>query len=184
MLTMGVLFDYFTAPSDEEAATVIDRVSGPGSQAVLMAQPEEKRGVFGRRQVRASQPAFSTDPKTHVYDTVSDTGIDPVVQLGTLEALLTGRAYDEVTADPRSGHAIEVRDGGDRVVVTVTASLTSTLAEATEQTLTQVAIPWSETEEFWGEGDPVALTALLEELAALARNAHNNGHQLYCWICA
>lgn len=180
---MGVLFDYFAAKSDEEAATVIDRVGGPGSRAVAVAQPERKRGMFGRRQVQALEPSLADDPRLVVFDTVPATGIDPVVQISTLEALLTGRAYDDVVTDPRCGHAIEVKDEGERVVVTLTASLAAALAGATDHELDQVAVPWSETEEFWGDGDPVELTLLLKDLAALARSAQSKGHQLYCWIC-
>ena len=63
------------------------------------------------------QSPLANDPSLVAFHTVSATGIDPVVQISTLEALLTGRAYDDVVADPRSGHAIEVRDEGERVVV-------------------------------------------------------------------
>jgi hypothetical protein len=183
MLAMGVLFDYFAAASDEEAGAVIDRLGGPGSQTVTAAQPQRKGGIFGRRRTQSSEPAFATDPSLVVYDTVSVKGIDPVVQLGKLEELLTGRAYDDVVADPRSGHAIAVKDEGERVVVTLTGSLTSALAETTDAALDQVARPWSETEEFWGEADPATLAVVLKDLAVLARNAEANGHQLYCWVC-
>jgi hypothetical protein len=61
MTRVGVLFDYFAASSDEVAAGIIDLPGGPATGA-------------GRS-----------------FDTVSGNGIDPVVQMGTLEALLTGR---------------------------------------------------------------------------------------------
>lgn len=115
MVAVGVFFDYFAAASDEEAAAVIDRVGGPGSQAVVEAQPPERKGIFGRQRARSPEPVFARDPELVIHDTVSVKGIDPVVQQGTLEALLTGRPYDDVVEDPRSGQVLSVRDEGERV---------------------------------------------------------------------
>ena len=181
---MGVLFDYFSAPSDEEAAAVIDRVGGPGSQATqLTGYVEPKRGIFGRRRP-AVAPTFGDDTDLTVYDTVSVRGIDPLVQLGTLEELLTGRPYDEAVADPRSGvNPLASKDGGEVLVAPLTDSLTSALANADGELLEQVARPWSETEEFWGAADPSDLGEFLKELAALASRAEATGQRLYCWVC-
>jgi hypothetical protein len=159
MLAMSVLFDYFAAESDEEAAAVIDRVGGPGSQALTVT------------------------PSTVAYDTVSVKGVDPVVQLGTLEELLTGRSYDEIAEDPRSGHLVGTRDGGERVVCTITDSLMAALAQASSEALQRIAEPWSQTEEFWGTADPEGLAEILGDLAGLARRAQANGRRLYCWVC-
>lgn len=184
MHVMGVLFDYFAAGSDEEAAAVIDRVCGPGSQAVtLTPAASAKRGWFGRKP-SAVEPSFGTDPGLVVHDTVSVKGVDPVVQLGTLEELLTGRSYDEIAEDSRNGHAVATRDGGERVVCTVTDSLTTALARATDEALVRVAGPWSQTEEFWNAADPLELAAFLSDLAGLAQRAQTNGQRLYCWVCA
>lgn len=179
---MGVLYDYFAAGSDDEAAAVIDRLGGPASQATMVTPEESKRGVFGRRRPRAA-PVVGTDPSLVVYDTVSVKGVDPVVQLGTLEELLTGRAYDDVVGDPRSGHDVAIRDGGERLVVTLTDPLSSALATADDEALEQVAIPWSQTEEFWNAADPEDLASFLKELAGLARRADAAGKRLYCWVC-
>lgn len=151
---MGVLVDYFAAPSDEIAASVVDRDGGP------VAQP----GAEG-------------------FDSVTGWGIDPVVQLGTLESLLTGRAYDEVVDDPRSGHAVVVRDGGERLVLAVTDGVAAALADAGSERLAGVAPQWLQTEEFWGEADPAELAAFLEQLSALAVRASESGQRLYCWVC-
>jgi hypothetical protein len=183
MFAMGVLFDYFAAASDEEAATVIDRVGGPGSQATMVAPPVgRQRGIFGRKRP-APEPALGTDPDLVVYDTLSVKGIDPVVQLGTLEELLTGRPYDDVVDDPRSGHNLALRDGGERLVVTLTDPLTAALAEASDEILERVARPWSETEEFWNAADPTDLAEFLKELAGLAQRAQAGDQKLYCWVC-
>ena len=40
------------------------------------------------------------------FDTVPLKGIDPLVQLGTLEALLTRRDYALIVAGSRAGHAL------------------------------------------------------------------------------
>jgi len=117
------------------------------------------------------------------FDTVPGKGIDPVVQLGTLEEQLTGRPCDEVVADPRSGHDLAVRDGGERVVVTVTDSLRTALANANDAALERAAEPWSQTEEFWGAADPAELTVFLKDFARLATRAQDAGQRLYCWVC-
>ncbi|GAA3757932.1 hypothetical protein [Micromonospora maritima] len=70
---MGILCDYFSAPDDEAAAAVADVPGGPGS---------------------------APDPGLEVVELK---GIQPTVQLGTLEALLTGRDYDAVTENTTSG---------------------------------------------------------------------------------
>lgn len=182
MLAMGVLFDYFAADSDSEAGSVIDRAGGPGSQTVQVSPPTGgKRGLFGRK--RATPQPFTTDPGLVAFDTVSVKGIDPVVQLGTLEELLTSRPYDDVVNDPRAGKTVASADGGERLVCTITDSLTTALARASDEELQRVAQPWSQTEEFWGDADPEELTEILGELAGLARRAQANGHRLYCWVC-
>ena len=103
---MGVLFDYFAAPDDDAAGTVLDLAGGPGESS---------------------------------FPTVAFKGIDPVVQLGTLESLLTGVDYETVVAGDRSGEAVAVADDGERVVVTVTDELLGALSTAAEPRLRAVA---------------------------------------------
>lgn len=155
---MGVLFDYFSAASDEAAASAISLLGGPGA------------------------PSAGTSAASS-FDTVPVKGIDPVVQLGTLEALLTGREYEQVMAGPRAGHVLAAQDGGERLVVTLTDELQAALADAGDTQLAAVAAPWSQTEEFFGHGDPQILAGLLRELAALARRARGKDERLYCWVC-
>ena len=116
MADMSALYDYFSAASDEAAAGVIDRAGGPGGPAVAPAPV--KRGWFGRTS--SPPPVQDMGP---AFDTVSAGGIDPVVMMGTLEELLTGRHYDEVTNDPRSGHIVAIRDEGQLLVVALTDAL-------------------------------------------------------------
>lgn len=82
------------------------------------------------------------------FDTVSAKGIDPLVQLGTLEAMLTGRGYEQIVAGPRAGHVLTTQDGGERLVVTLTDELQDVLADAQDGHLADVVVPWSQTEEF------------------------------------
>jgi hypothetical protein len=184
MLAVGVLFDYFAAGSDSEAGSVIDRVGGPGSPAAQISPPTPagKRRWFGRKP-SSPRPSITSDPGLVIFDTVSVKGIDPLVQLGTLEELLTGRPYDEVVEDPRAGQIVESRHGGERLVCTLTDSLTTALARASDEELHRVAQPWAQTEEFWGGADPGGLAEFLVELAGLARRAQANGRRLYCWVC-
>ncbi len=53
---------YFSAPSDNGAAAVIDRVGGPGSQRTqLTPYVEPKRSMFGRKR-QAVAPRFGSGP--------------------------------------------------------------------------------------------------------------------------
>lgn len=130
---LGVLFDYFAAASNEEAAAVIDLPGGPASTtSALPAGAEPKRGLF-RRRGQTSEAEPSDGSVVTSLDTVSGNGIDPVVQFGTLEELLTVRPYDDVVADPRSRQDLSVRDGGERVVVMLMDSLTTASANANDE---------------------------------------------------
>ncbi|MFJ8961254.1 hypothetical protein ACIRG5_17875 [Lentzea sp. NPDC102401] len=142
---MGVLYDYFAAPSDELAAATID--DGP-----------------------VSSP----------FRTVETKSLDPVVVMGQLEELLTGRPYDDVFEDPRCGDDLAIEDDGERLVLTVTDGLRDALAGADE--LTDVAVAWAKIEELNGF-DPVVLAEILRELQALAAEAVKNEERLYCWVC-
>lgn len=178
---MGLLFDYFAANSDEDAGTAIYRLGGPGAHSAPgNPPPSERRGWFRRSP---ATPDATAGLIPAAFDTVQDTGIDPVVQMGTLEELLTGRPYDEVVADPRSGHQIAIRDNGERAVCTVTQTLTEALANLPRARAHEVAAAWAQTEEFWGAADPDDLQSVLLDLSALADRARANGQSLYCWAC-
>jgi hypothetical protein len=154
---MGVMFDYFSAPSDEVAATVINRIGGP------------------------SVPSEDSPPLT-AFDTFQTTGIDPVVMLGKLEALLTDRDYEEIVHGPRAGEALAIEADGECLVLTLTDELQTALADTNDDRLVAVAVPWSQIEEFWG-AKPEGLALWLGELAELARRARTRGERLYCWVC-
>ncbi|GAA1400020.1 hypothetical protein [Oerskovia paurometabola] len=172
---MGLLCDYFVAPSDDAAAATIDRDGGPGS-TVATPRPQRRGGLLRQRV----EPVKEAGP-VEAYPTVDAKGIDPVVQMGMLEALLTGRTYDDVV-EAQPGNPVAVRNGGERVVVKLSDGLTAALAGASNDDLVRVADPWSKTEEFWGDGDPVVLAGALLDLAGLARLAVERDQALYCWL--
>lgn len=149
---MGVLFDYFTAPDDATAARTIAWSAGP------------------------ARPTDGSPPHPCVH-----TGIDPAVQGATLEQLMTGRDLEAVMDDPRWADSLAMTGAGERLVLTMTDGLVDALASADERQLTDVALPWSRTEEFVGSVEPSHLAGVLRELAALARRARAQGHGLYCW---
>ncbi|MBE1580842.1 hypothetical protein ACFORH_26305 [Amycolatopsis roodepoortensis] len=120
-------------------------------------------------------------PDEASFPTVALKGVDPFVQLGTLESLLTGVDYETVIG--RAIEPVAMADGGARLVVALTGELTAALSDADEARLNEVAEPWSRTEEFGGQADPADLATMLTGLAELARTATTRGDRLYCWVC-
>jgi hypothetical protein len=102
---VGVLYDYFSASSDEVAAAAINRIGGP------------------------SAPSKDTPPLP-AFDTFLTKVIDPFVTLGNLEARLTGRDDEEINQGPRAGKPLAVEDDGALMVVTLTDELQTALADA------------------------------------------------------
>jgi len=162
MPPMGVLFDYFVAPDDSTAGAVIDWPGGPASGV-------PKKGLFGK-----PVPGLAA---------IQDTGVEPVVTLGMLEEMLTGRTFDEQLADDQSRPIVATRDGGERLVVRIGDDLVSSLAGAPPDRLRELAQPWSQIEEFWGPGDPVYLQEFLHRLQGMAVQAEAAKRGLYCWVC-
>jgi hypothetical protein len=155
---LGVSYDYFSAPSDEVAATAINRIGGPGV------------------------PSEDTPPLP-AFDTFQTKGIDPVVMLGKLEALLTSRDYEEIVHRPRACKLLAIDDDGALLVQTLADELQTVLADADGERLAAVALPWSQIKEFWSHADPDQLASWLGEFAELARRARSRGERLYCWSC-
>lgn len=165
------MYQYFSASTDAEAASAISLPGGPGRPPP--SAPSRRGRKLGRR-------ATATLPD---FDAALTGGFGPVVQMGTLEAELTGRDYDTITAAPRSGHMVASADGGQPFVIALTDELKDALALADDNQLRSAAGPWSQTEEFFGHGDPDILTGALHELAELARRANASNRHLYCWVC-
>jgi hypothetical protein len=155
LLRMGILYDYFIATTDDEAAQIIDWGAGPG------------------------HPPEGQPPKEHV-----EGGIDPAVQLGTLEAILTGRPYEQVSSRPRHADLIAPNEESDteQWVVTVSDDFVTLMADASDDQFAAAAPPWSQTEEFWGAADPIELEQIMRGLREIAQRAREQRRHLYCWM--
>ncbi|WP_079174564.1 hypothetical protein [Streptomyces mirabilis] len=115
-------------------------------------------------------------------DVVPLKNIDPVVAIAQLEAIMTGRSYEEASERPRSGQLLSDPEDGGAFVVSLTDTLTAALATASQDDLVRSAEPWSKTDELRQIGINVEFTAgVLEALAGLAQRAQASGQRLYCW---
>jgi hypothetical protein len=174
---VGVIYTYFAATSDEVASAAIDLAGGPGGAEP--ASPELRAAMrTGDREAmfRLLRPRVRTSE--HGLRVLTAKGVDPVIQLGAVETLLTGRP-----AGPRDGDPVAIRDGGERLVLTVTQELCDALATHEPDRFDAVAGDWSRTEDFSGQADPEPLANFLRELAHLAQGARAEDQRLYCWVC-
>jgi hypothetical protein len=147
--------DYFAAPTDALAATVLHAVQGPTTPARGSGEP--------------------------LFDTVRLPSIDPFVQLGSLAEVLCGRSYGEITAHPRHGTLIGGDDAGP-FVVTVSDDVAADLAAGSPRHLTEVAQRWSRARGLSAVSTTALASALLA-LGDLAARASDVRHTLYCWAC-
>jgi hypothetical protein len=177
---VGVMYQYFAAPSDAEAANQID--GGPGGRMAPSPALQEAMRTRDREAIRLAMRPKLRSGETGLL-VLATKGIDPAVQMATLEGLLTGQSFDDIIGGPRSAHVLAERDDGEQLVVTITDELQAALAAASTVQLTDVSRPWSKTDEFYGHTEPQALTHFLLELADLAREAERLGQRLYCWLC-
>jgi hypothetical protein len=179
---MGVLYTYFAASSDSAAAEMVTLRGGPGGPVPASPALREAMRAGDREAIR-----LAARPKVRMSDSgvlvLRTKGIDPVVQMGTLEALLTGEQYDVIAGRPRAGHVVADCGQDGPWVLTLTDELQAALAATPRDQIFAVAPHWLETEEFRGQGDPQILAEFLLELADLARQANGRREGLYCWIC-
>src|SRR5262245_9333913 len=187
---MGVMYDYFAAPSDDAAAAMLDHgPCGPGPQPPPPALAEARR----TGDPEALREAYRQLHRPKVRESASGTlvleckGIDPLVDLGELEALLTGTPYDEIAGRPQYGEPLAIDEHWDSpLVVRVNDELQTALINATEDQLKAVVVPWSQPWfqlPFPGPIDLDVLAEFVRELAVLSRTARERGERLYCWIC-
>ena len=173
---MGIDLTYFSAPGDDEAAAAAARPGGPLGLPVV---PGPRRAGLFRRKPGTVDPGPG-------WPGFATRGWEPTVVLARLEALLTGRSYDEVTADPRwaSSPAPEA-DEEFTGVLTVTDGLRDALAATSDDRLAELVGPWSRTEELqqagWYDVGADEHLDFLRRLRDLARQAAAAGHRLYCW---
>jgi hypothetical protein len=101
-------------------------------------------------------------------------------KIATLHCLLTGDLFDDAVAhyEPVYVSAVE-----EAVVLRLADEVTERLAELEDEALEQVAAELAATEEFELEGwEDDAITAMLDELAHLARLADSQGQALFVWM--
>jgi hypothetical protein len=160
---MSLLCDYFRANTDATASATASWPGGPSQP------PSTRGGPFRKKAVETPQP----------LPTVEFPGVEPVVMLATLEELLTGAATD-VAVDANAD--AQVGSHKKAMVFRLRPELVASLAVTDDDRLREIADPWSETEEFFEEGDSEALAESLMRLANLARDAQASGEHLYCWV--
>jgi len=167
---------FFTATSDAEAARAEDRPGGPLGWPAIAGH--RRVGLLRRERVRVELgPA---------YEGFASKGYDPVVDMGTLEELLTGVDYDAVLASPRAGSPLSDSDPSqEHGVLTLTDTLRDALTGTSEARLLEVVTAWSATAERRDSGASVQEHAdLVRELRALAVMAAAKQQHLYCYLTA
>ncbi|KOG33057.1 hypothetical protein [Streptomyces resistomycificus] len=123
------------------------------------------------------------EPSGTGYDQFVVKGVDPIVDLLTVEFVLTGRPASVIKADPRHGHLVATVGEGDVVSVSLTDAFRDELASVDREFLNDVARSWASSGRFSTPPDEDHLADFLQQLAALAERAVGQGHGLYCWIC-
>lgn len=156
---MGLLVDYFADVDDASAASTL--AAGPSAPV--------KRGLFRKEQ---------GPPRR----TIDGHGIEPTVQLGQLDGLLTGRPFEDVLDDGESFAIIADADGGERLVMRLGRPFEDAILAASDDALQRVAEPWSQTEEFFGQASPAELATFLRELRDLTGEARRDDKAVYCWL--
>lgn len=175
---MGTLTDYFTAPSDPAAAAALD--------GLLDLTPEAHAAD---REMHRHTPETAARPRLQIAaggtPVLFGKGVDPVVSLGLLEAVLTGRTYERVLDDPRQGDLVADNDGA--AVLTVTDTLRDALAARDAAALDRDGRAWTAAlradagpgPEPASEETAVRFAMVLSELAT---GAAARGDHLYCRV--
>ena len=144
-----------------------------------MVTGSRKTGIFRKEPiVETLGPAF---------DGFHARGYDPMVNMGTLEALLRGVEYESLQDDPRwGGSPTDDEPNEDRGVITLTDTLRDALASASDNDLRRAAEAWSDTEELRQPGwEDVAVedhVEFLKRLRQLSVAARDRGDHLYCYF--
>ncbi|MEV6899784.1 hypothetical protein [Amycolatopsis sp. NPDC051372] len=143
-----MLYDYFTANSDKEAATALEAPGGPAA----------------------------------LFPTAAFKGIDPFMQVPRAEAFLTGITEEAAADNPRAMKLVAEVGGSEATVVTLTDEFRDALAATDETRRRELAEFWSHAEDLGGEATAEDLLAVVDELAALAKQAKPTNGRLYCWV--
>ncbi|MFD9793733.1 hypothetical protein ACFWXK_22630 [Streptomyces sp. NPDC059070] len=119
-------------------------------------------------------------PDASGFDVVALKGLDPVVTMASLEAILTGCTYDEASARPRAGRLLSSPDHESAFIISLSDTLQEALASASHDGLADAAAAWAETDELRGCGIDAAREVLVL-LSGLANRASSGRRRLYCW---
>src|SRR5215469_8966777 len=116
---MGVMYDYFSADSDELAAATIDVPGGPAGSGP--APPMPVREIIRRHGREALSELMK--PRVRLAETglhvVATKGFDATSDLGMIEEFLSGIPYDTILARPRTSHVLAERHDGENLVLTI-----------------------------------------------------------------
>ncbi|MFF8711370.1 hypothetical protein ACF07T_08015 [Streptomyces sp. NPDC015184] len=130
----------------------------------------------------AALTAFDEGAEAAGFPALPVKGIDPYVELGQAESLLTGTPYEDITPSPRFNRLLSSPEDDSRWLVTLTDELRDALVAARPGGFAAVAESWSHIEEFGGNARPEDLADFLGGLADLAEEAASRSepHRLYC----
>ncbi|MFI6642589.1 hypothetical protein [Streptomyces sp. NPDC050504] len=102
--------------------------------------------------------------------------------MASLEAILTGRTYDEASASPRAGRLVSPPEHESAFVISLSDTLRDALAAASRDGLAEAAGTWAETDELQAYGITAdGAREVLAQLSALAARASSGRLRLYCW---
>ena len=177
---MGIDVAFFSAPSDAVAAEAERRPGGP------LGWPAR----VGTRQAGWFRKEVVFEEAGAAFDGFAARGYDGVVNMGTLEELLTGVAYDRLEKDPRWGGEVSDDEPAENCgVLSVTDTLRDALAAAPEGTLEAIVGSWAQTEELAPQDDDAPTRddlnrhlVFLHQLRDLAVRARDTGHHLYWYF--
>ncbi|WP_344831065.1 hypothetical protein [Nonomuraea dietziae] len=133
------------------------------------------------------------------FDAVDAKGIDPVVILGQLVALIRDVPYDldlvrTITLYPPPEGGPKSLDEWEALpedspykegpgIEELPADVRDSLAGVPDARLADLAERWGRIEEFFGRPDEGYLTTLMGELRELAQRAQAEDQMIYCWTC-
>ena len=164
---MAIQIDYFTAPTDAEAAACVSLEDGV-------------RGQF--HEFDSGGSSFAVDsPLALTQD------VDPGLGLGYLWSVLTHTDLDTYL-DQFAPEFIAATHEEDKYVLALDDAITSRLAQLPDESLDMDALvtAWAnvtapEEADAWAPRER-DLREFLENLLTLARHATDAGQRVYCWL--
>ncbi|WP_326564969.1 hypothetical protein VSH64_24290 [Amycolatopsis rhabdoformis] len=116
-----------------------------------------------------------------LFPSAAFNGIDPNLQVPRAEAFLTGTTEEAAADNPRAMKLVAEAGEGEVVVLTLTDEFRDAIATTDEPRRRELAEFWSHAEDLGGEATAADLLPVVDELAALAKQARPTNAHLYCW---